>query len=147
MRNGHFVDALTSVDVQEMAKIGLKVIEIYEGFISRKNFKVSPFKEVTDEVFELRRKFKEENNDVMLLLVKIITSSSYGEQIGIDIEESYEFKPEHWLLTEYNERVLDYQKIIYGNYIVKMKDDVGLQDEVKKNQHYASSIRCFRIIK
>ena len=35
-------------------------------------------------------------------------------------------------MTEYDERVLDYQKIIRGNYIVKMKDDESLQDEVKK---------------
>ena len=34
--------------------------------------------------------------------------------------------------TEYDERVLDYQKINYGNYIVKMKDDESLEDEVKK---------------
>ena len=33
--------------------------------------------------------------------------------------------------TEYDESVLDYQKINYGNYIVKMKDDEGLEDEVK----------------
>ena len=36
------------------------------------------------------------------------------------------------MLTEYDERVLDYQNIIYGKYIVKIKDDVGLQDEIKK---------------
>ena len=35
-------------------------------------------------------------------------------------------------MTEYDERVLDYQKINYGTYIVKMKDDEGLQDEVNK---------------
>ena len=35
-------------------------------------------------------------------------------------------------MTEYDERVLDYQKINHGNYIVKMKDDEGLEDEVKK---------------
>ena len=35
-------------------------------------------------------------------------------------------------MTEYDERVLDFQKTIFGNYIVKMKDDEGLQDEVKK---------------
>ena len=34
--------------------------------------------------------------------------------------------------TEYDERVLDYQKINYGKYIVKMKDDEVLEDEVKK---------------
>ena len=36
------------------------------------------------------------------------------------------------MLTEYDERVLDFQKVNYGNYIVKMKDDAGLKDEVKK---------------
>ena len=36
------------------------------------------------------------------------------------------------MMTEYDERVLDYQRIIYGSYIVKMKDDERLQDEVKK---------------
>ena len=35
-------------------------------------------------------------------------------------------------MTEYDERILDYQKNNYGNYIVKMKNDEGLQDEVKK---------------
>ena len=49
------------------------------------------------------------------------------------IEESYECKSEHWMMTEYGERVLGCHKIIHGNYIVKMKDDVGLEDEVKKN--------------
>ena len=36
------------------------------------------------------------------------------------------------MTTEYDERVLDYQKINYGIYIVKLKDDERLQDEVKK---------------
>ena len=35
-------------------------------------------------------------------------------------------------MSEYVERVIDYEKINNGNYIVKMKDDDGLQDEVKK---------------
>ena len=33
MRNGYIVDTLTSVDIQEIVKIGRKVIEIYEGVI------------------------------------------------------------------------------------------------------------------
>ena len=58
-------------------------------------------------------------------------NSLYGEQIRKDIEKSYECKSEHWMMTEYHERVLDYRKIIHGKYIVKMKDDVGFQDEIK----------------
>ena len=56
----------------------------------------------------------------------------YGEQIRKDIEESSSCKSEAWMMSEYDERVLDYQKIIYGIYLVKCKGDNGLQDEVKK---------------
>ena len=35
-------------------------------------------------------------------------------------------------MTEYDEIVLDFQGINHGNYTVKMKDDEGLEDEVKK---------------
>ena len=114
-RNGYIIDTLTSVDIQEIVKIGGKVIEIYEGVIYRENFKISPFKKVIDKLFELRR--KDENNDVMQLLGKILMISLYGEQIRRVIEESYQCKSEMWMVTEYDERVLDYQKIIYGSYI------------------------------
>ena len=93
---------------------------------------MSPFKKVIDKLFELRQKYKEENNDVMHLLVKLIMKSLYSEQTGKDIEESYQCISEAWMMTEYDERVLDYRKINYGNYIVKIKDDEVLQDEVKK---------------
>ena len=131
MRNGYIIDTLTSADIQEIVKIGGKVIEIYEGIIYRENFEISPFKKVIDKLFELRQKYKDENNDVMQLFVKLNMNSLYGEQIRKDIEESYHCKSETWMMTEYDERTLDYQIINYGNYIVKLKDDEGLQDEVK----------------
>ena len=59
-------------------------------------------------------------------------NSLSGVQIPKDIEESYQCKSEMWIQTEYDERVRYYQKIKYGNYIVKLKVDEGLQDEVKK---------------
>ena len=98
----------------------------------RENFKVSPFKKVIDKLFDLRKKYKNENKDVMQLLVKLVMNSLYGEQKRKDIEESYECKSEAWMMAEYDERVLDYQNTNHGNYIVKLKDDVGLEDEVKK---------------
>ena len=129
MRIAYFVDVLTSVDIQEIVKIGGKVIEIYERVSYREIFKVSPFEKVIDKFFELRQKYK---NDVMQLLVEGIKNSLYEEQIRNDIEESFQCKFEMWMMAEYDERVLDYQKINYGNYIVKMKDEEGSQDEVKK---------------
>ena len=59
MRNGYIVDTLTSVDIQEIVKIGGKVIEIYEWVIYRENFKVSPFRKVIDKLFALRQKYKD----------------------------------------------------------------------------------------
>ena len=56
----------------------------------------------------------------------------YGEFSSKDILESYQCKSELWMMSEYDERVLDYQKILHGNYIVKLKDDEGFEDEVKK---------------
>ena len=132
MRNGYIVDTLTSVDIQEIVKIGGKVIQIYEGVIYRENFKVSPFTKVIEKLFALRQKYKDENNDVMQLLVKLLMNSLYGEQIRKDIGEKFACKSEDWMQTEYDERVKDYCKISGNNYIVKMIDEAGLEYEVKK---------------
>ena len=63
----------------------------------------------------------------MQLLVELMMNSSYGENIRKDIEESFACKSEHWM-SEYE----DYWKTSHGNYIVKMTDDKGLEDEVKR---------------
>ena len=134
MRNGYFIDHLTSVDIQEIVKIGGKVIEIYEGVIYREKFKVSPFRKVIDKliVFAVRQKYKYEINDVMQVLVKLLINSLYGEQIRKDIEEKFACKSEAWMISEYDERVKDYWKISSVDYFVKLIDDAGLEDEVKK---------------
>ena len=132
MRNGYIIDTLTSVDIHEIVKIEGKVIQIFEGVIYRENFKVSPFRKVIDKLFALRQKYKDEGNDVMQLLVKLLMNSLYGENIRKDIEEKFSCISEMWMQTEYDERVKDYWKISGINYIVKMIDDKGLEDEVKK---------------
>ena len=87
MRNGYIVDYLTSVDIQEIVKIGGKVVEIYEGVIYRENFKVSPFRKAIDELFALGQKYEDENNEDMQLLLKLIMNSLYGENIRKDIDK------------------------------------------------------------
>ena len=136
MRNGYIIDTLTSVDIREIVKIDGRGFEIYEAVVYLEYFKVSPFKKVIDKIFELRQKFKDEKNDVLQLLVKLIMNSLYGEQIRKNIEESCECKSEAWKMTEFDERVLDYQNINHGTYIVKLKDDDGLEDHVEKSTLY-----------
>ena len=71
----------------------------------------------------------------------------YGELLRKDILESYQCKSEMWMVIEYDERVLEYQKNIHGNYIVKMKDDEGLEDEVKKVNTLTLQLAVFIIAK
>ena len=132
MRNGYIVDTLTSVDIQEIVKIGGKVIEFYEGIIYRENFIVSPSKNVIDKLFALKQIHKAEISEVMQLLVKLLMNSLYGENKRTDIEEKFACKLEAWMMSEYYNLVEDYWKIGYGKYIVKMIDDVGFEDDVKK---------------
>ena len=132
MRNGYIIDYLTSADIQENVKIGGEVIEIYESVICCENFRVSPFRNVIDKLFALRQRYKDEGNNVMQFLMQLLMNSLYGENIRKDIEEKFASKSEMWMQTEYDERVEDYWKLSGNNYIVKMIDDAGLEDEVKK---------------
>ena len=67
----------------------------------------------------------------MQILVDLLMNSLSGEQIRKDIEESFACKSEYWMISEYDERVKDYRKVSHGNYIFKMVDDRGLEDNVK----------------
>ena len=97
------------------------MIQIYEGVLHRENFIVSPFRKVIEKLFGLRQKYKDEHNDLMQGLVKLIMNSLYGGQIRKDIDQSYKCKSQHWMETEYDENVLDYWRLPNGNVIVKLK--------------------------
>ena len=56
MRNGHKIDTLTSVDIQDIVKVGSEVIEKNEGVIYRENFIVNPIRKIIDKLFALRQK-------------------------------------------------------------------------------------------
>ena len=89
MRNGYIIDTLASVDIRKIVKIGGQVIEIYKGVIYREIFQVSPFRKVIEKLFALRQNYKDEKNDLMQGLVKLLMSSLYGVQVRRDINESY----------------------------------------------------------
>ena len=108
MRNFYFIDTLTSVDIQEIIKIEGKVIQYYEGVIHRKNFKVSPIKKFIEMLLALRQKCKDERNILMQNFVKLIINSLSGVHIRKDNNEFFKCQSEHWMQTEYDDKVLDY---------------------------------------
>ena len=75
MRNGYIIDTLTLVDICKVVKMGGKVIEIYERVIYRENFKNSPFRKFIYKLFSFVQKCKDELNDSMQGLVKLITNA------------------------------------------------------------------------
>ena len=143
VRNGYIIDHRSSVDFQEIIKIGGRLIEIYEGVIYRENFKVCPFRKMIDKLFSLRQKYKDEKNEVMHLLVKLMMETFYGEQIRKDIEKNLLVRSEYQMMSECDERVKDYWKICQGNYIIKMFDDTGLENEDEKLNTMPSQLGAF----
>ena len=102
---------------------------MYKGDIYRETFKISPFRKVMEKLFALRQKYKDEKNDLMQGLVKLIMDILYGVQIRRDINESYYCISETWMKTEFDENVIDCWRLTNGNYIVKMKKDDGLDHD------------------
>jgi len=143
LRNGYIIDTLTSVDIQEIVKIGGKVIEIYEGVIYRENFKTPPFRNFIKDLFDLRLKYRKEGEEILQEMVKLIMNSIYGQTIRKDIDDEYLCKSEQWMKTEFDERVKDYWKLSNGNYIVKMSLDEGVDLEVEEKNTMPSQLGAF----
>ena len=66
-----------------------KMIQIYEGAFYPDNFKNTPFEKVIKKLFASRKKYKEERNDLMQVLVKLMMNGLEGVQIRKDIFEFY----------------------------------------------------------
>ena len=107
MRIGYIVDVLTSVDIQEIVENAGNVIEVFAGVFYCEIFKLSPFRKTIEKLFASRQNYKDERNDLLQGLVKLIMNSLYGVQIRKDNNQFYKCKSEHWMQTEYDGNVLD----------------------------------------
>ena len=74
-----------------------------------------------ENLFASRLKYKDERNELVQGLVKLISNSLYGIQIRKEIYQSFICKSEHWMQTEYDDIVLDYWRLPNGNYILKIR--------------------------
>ena len=61
-----------------------------------------------EKLSSLRQKYKDEGNDLMRKLVKLIMNSLYGVQLRKDIHEYLKSKFKNWMQTKYDDNVLDY---------------------------------------
>ena len=127
MRNGIIIDTLTSVDIVEIVKYGGDILDIYEGFFCH-NLEFNPYTEFVTDMFEKRDLFKSQGKDLLQNLAKKIGLSVYGGNIRKDINEEYKCVTENWMRENFVDRIKEWFPLKYGNFIVKLEDDEGVDD-------------------
>ena len=111
--------------------------------IYKENFKIPPFRKFIKDLFDLRLKYKGNGEEILQEMVKLIMNSVYGHTIRKDINEEYLCKSEHWMKTEFDERVKDYWKLRNGNYMVQLSLDEGFNSEVEEKNTMPSQLGAF----
>ena len=115
LRIGCIIDTLLSIDIEGIIKAQGKMIRNYKSVFNRMNFKISPFRKIIEKLFALKQEYKDEGDDLMQNLIKLIMNSLYGVQIRKDVNELLNCKSELWMQTEYEDKVSEHWKLSNGN--------------------------------
>ena len=126
-RNGHITQHLTSVDIEQIVRIGGIILEFIEGFICD-NLDYNPFTEYVHDLIDKRNEYKNQGKNILQLMFKDTVNGGYGSCIRQDITENYKCVTENWMLTEYDDRVKNYIPLENGNYMVNIVDHEGVDD-------------------
>ena len=86
MRNGITVDTLTNVDIVEIVKCGVVILEIYEEFVCY-NLEYNPYTEFVTNMFQKRDLFISQGKDLLQNLAKKIGLSVYGSKNRKDMNK------------------------------------------------------------
>jgi hypothetical protein len=131
-RNGYIEDFLNSVDIQEIVRTGGTIIRIYEGFYYEKNLPKSPFRSYIENLFELRKKYKAEGDEVGQDLIKLLLNSLYGKTVQKDIGHSMHVWSTKKLKANYDDLIMSRTEIRDGVWIVQRKKEVDNVDVTKE---------------
>ena len=126
-RNGHITQHLTSVDIEQIVRIGGVILEFIEGFICD-NLDYNPFTAYVHDLIEKRNEYKKQGKNILQLMCKDTVNVGYGSCIRQDITENYKCVTENWMNTEYDDRVKSYIPLENGNYMVNIVDHEGVDD-------------------
>ena len=111
--------------------MGGKICSIYEGIVYRENIRVSPFEKSIEYPFNLKLKYEEEGNDLMVYLIKLTMNSLFALSIREDIDEDYIIRSETWLRKNNDDRVVDNEPLPSGEYAIKSMIDHSI-DKIKE---------------
>ena len=100
LQNGCITQVLPNVDVDENVKMGRKIC-------NKEKFKVSPFRNVIEQLFKLKMKYKEEGKDLTEDFMKKNMHSINRQSIRKDVSEQYIIGPGKRLVKNNDERMLN----------------------------------------
>ena len=126
-RNGDIKQHLTSVNIEEVVKVGGVIEELYEGFICD-NLDYNQFKEYMLDMTARRNEYRKQGKNILQDMCKKISNGTYGGCIRCDIYDVLKCVSENWMKTEYDDRVKEYIPLKDGNYLVNVKDHDGVDD-------------------
>ena len=126
-RNGDITQYLTSVDIEQVVRIGGIIKEFYEGFTCD-NLDYNPFKEYVLDVTTKRSEYKKQGKTILQTMCKDVTDGAYGSCFRRDITENFKCVTENWMETEYDDRVKNWFPFENGNFMVNIQDHKGVDD-------------------
>ena len=65
MRNGFNIETISSVDIEEIFKVGSKVFRVIENVIYEENSKTSPLRNVFEFLYNLGLEIKHEGKNLL----------------------------------------------------------------------------------
>ena len=104
MRNGIIKDTLKSVDIVEIVKSGVVILEVYEGFFCH-NLDYNPDTEFVTDIFDRRDLFESKRKNLLQNLAQKVGLLVYGSNIGKDLKEECKCVTENWLKENFDDTV------------------------------------------
>ena len=127
-RNGDITQHLTSVDIEEVVRVGGVIKEFNDGFICD-NLDYNPFKKCFFDMTVKRNENKNQGKSILQKMCKRISNGTYGGCDRCDIHEILICVSEHWMKTEYDDRIKEYILLKNGIYLVNVKCHNGVDDK------------------
>ena len=106
-RNGYIRQHLTSVDIEEIVRVGGIKIEFFEGFICD-NIDYNPFEKFVLEMTAKINQYKKEKRNILQTQAEKVSNVVYGYYTKRShIEDVHKCVSSHWMKTEYHDRVIE----------------------------------------
>ena len=118
---------MTSVDIEEIVRVGGVITVTFEGFICD-NLDYNPFENIVLNMTAKRNKYKKEKKNILQTEAKQVPNAVYGFTIRSDFEDVYKCVFSHWMKTGYDDRVIEWFPLKNSNIMVKIADHECVDD-------------------